>query len=186
MEILIRLWLISMTDIIFFDIEMCCWEDKSPGEIIEISLVRYNTQQQNISGVSQYYITPQTDDISSYCTQLTGITPQKIQRCGMPFNHVIQSIKRKYGKSNIFCSWGRDDLIINKYCIQYGIVTPIHEFINGSKLFNMLTKSDDTNKSMYKMLQHYQIPVHGKAHNGLDDAINLSRLISHVMWPDGQ
>ena len=77
--------------IVFFDLEMCCWNegDKSTGEIIEIGLAEVDLVKMEIIKRAQYYVKPENDEISRFCTELTGITPKTIKRQGRPLSEVL-------------------------------------------------------------------------------------------------
>lgn len=71
--------------VVCFDLEMCCWNENgvgTTGEIIEIGLAEIALDQQEIVKRAQYYVKPEKDEISLFCSQLTGITPRKSKSRG--------------------------------------------------------------------------------------------------------
>ncbi len=71
--------------VVCFDLEMCCWNvdgKGTTGEIIEIGLAEIDLAKQEIVKRAQYYVKPEKDEVSLFCTELTGITPRKIEKQG--------------------------------------------------------------------------------------------------------
>lgn len=86
----------SYTKIVCFDLEMCCWETeeetgKKTGEIIEIGLCKIDLEKREIVKRSQYYVKPEKDEISKFCTKLTGITPSIIAKQGRSLSSLPQA-----------------------------------------------------------------------------------------------
>ena len=119
-----------------FDLEMCCWEDdketgKKTGEIIEIGIAKIDLKKGEIIRSAQYYVKPENDKISKFCTELTGITPKLIDKQGRPLKDVVKSMNDKFGGSNsIYAAWGRDDDVLFKECELKGIQKPFENYIN--------------------------------------------------------
>ena len=68
--------------VVCFDLEMCCWNENGigkTGEIIEIGLAEIDLTSGEIVKRAQYYVKPEADEVSQFCTELTGISPRKIE-----------------------------------------------------------------------------------------------------------
>ena len=120
-----------------FDLEMCCWPGpgSNTGEIIEIGVASIEIPNPDnptgrILDRSQYYVLPEKDEISNYCTDLTGITQAKLNKCGRPLAEVVESMRAKYGHHSIYGAWGRDNLVLQKECSAKGIPMPFYEYLN--------------------------------------------------------
>lgn len=115
--------------IVCFDLEMCCWNENgvgSTGEIIEVGLAEIDVEKGEIVKRAQYYVKPQQDEISPFCTELTGINQRKIDKQGRPLEHVLKSMIKNFGGANkIYASWGRDDQILHAECKAKGIEFPL-------------------------------------------------------------
>lgn len=170
-------------NIIIFDLEMCCWDDgreRNTGEIIEIGLCQINTKNLEINKVAQYYVRPESDEVSQFCTDLTGITPKIVQRQGRPLNEVLATIKKNFGSSGkVFMAWGQDDKILLDEINEKGIEFEMGDYVNAAALIRILTGKD--RNSQIQAMAEFGLEFEGSQHSGVDDAKNLARLIIEVM-----
>ncbi len=86
--------------IVCFDLEMCCWNDgrtSRTGEIIEIGVAELDLNTGRIVRRAQHYVRPEHDEISPFCTELTGIKPDLIEKNGKPLATILRSIEQKFG-----------------------------------------------------------------------------------------
>ena len=166
--------------IVCFDLEMCCWNENgvgSTGEIIEIGLAEIDLIQGEIVKRAQYYVKPEQDPISLFCTQLTGITPRKIDKQGRPLVEVIQSMQKNFGGANkIYAAWGRDDTILQQECLAKGIKMPFNEFINLATLYRIQQRLKDKRVGQKVAQESQGIEWQGRQHSGYVDAYNLAKL----------
>ncbi|ASW81076.1 exonuclease domain-containing protein [Vibrio anguillarum] len=166
--------------VVCFDLEMCCWNENgvgTTGEIIEVGLAEIDVQLGTIVKRAQYYVRPEQDEISLFCSELTGITPRKIEKQGRPLAGVIQSMVKNFGGPNkIYVSWGRDDQILAKECEQKGIVMPFSEFINLATLYRIQQRMKEK-RIGHRAAQEVQgIEWEGRQHSAYVDAYNLAKL----------
>ena len=94
----------NYTKLVCLDLEMTCWDDgREPrtGEIIEIGLAKVNLNTQEIEKSSSYIVKPEHDEISEFCTQLTGHTQRIIDRQGRPLKDVLETVVKNYGGTNV-------------------------------------------------------------------------------------
>lgn len=162
-----------------FDLEMCCWDDgRNPrtGEIIEIGVASLNLVSKEITSRSQYYVLPEKDEISDFCTELTGITQSRLNKQGRPLADVLESLKAKYGRHSIYAAWGRDNLVLQKECMKKGLEMPFYEFFNLKSLFMMDRRFKNKGLGMRKAMELAGLEFEGNHHSGADDAYNLARL----------
>lgn len=168
------------TRIVCFDLEMCCWNENgkgTTGEIIEFGLAEIDLVKGEIVKRAQYYVKPDHDPISPFCTQLTGITPRTVAKQGRPLAAVIQSVVKNFGGANkIFASWGRDDLILQQECQQKGIDLPFVEFLNLSALFLIKQRSKEKRIGHRQAQESLGIEWQGRQHSAYVDAHNLAML----------
>lgn len=174
---------IKTNSIVIFDLEMCCWDDgRTPntGEIIEIGLVQVNTKTLEITKVAQYYVKPERDEISEFCTKLTGITASKIKKQGRPLGEVMASVNKNFGSSGkIFSAWGQDDSVLIEELKEKSIDFQMGDYINAASMIRLLT-GKDRNSQLQAMADH-GLEFEGNQHSGVDDARNLARLYIEVM-----
>jgi inhibitor of KinA sporulation pathway (predicted exonuclease) len=165
--------------LICIDLEMCCWDDgRTPrtGEIIEIGIAAVDLKNKVITDRSQYYVIPEKDEISAFCTYLTGITRSRITKAGRPLADVVESMRKKYGWHGTYGAWGRDQHVLRKECDEKGISMPFYEFHNLSSMFMLINGSSKNRMSMKKAMAIKGLVFEGDQHSGADDAYNLARL----------
>lgn len=162
-----------------FDLEMCCWDDgRDPrtGEIIEIGIVSIDLVKREIMDRSQYYVLPEKDEISNFCTDLTGITQNRLNKQGRPLQEVLESMKAKYGRHSIYAAWGRDNMVLQKECMAKGLEMPFYEYLNLKTLFFMSRRLKKGKMGMRKCMEIAGLEFEGNQHSGVVDAENLARL----------
>ncbi|CAH0525928.1 3'-5' exonuclease [Vibrio hippocampi] len=166
--------------VVCFDLEMCCWNKDgvgTTGEIIEVGLAEIDLVKQQIVKRAQYYVKPEQDEISLFCTELTGITPKKIAKQGRPLQSVIQSMIKNFGGPNkIYTAWGRDDLILFEECAAKQIDAPFKEFINLATVYRMQKRLKDKRIGHRAAQEAQGIEWEGRQHSGYVDAYNLAKL----------
>lgn len=169
----------NYSSLVCFDLEMCCWDDgRSPGEIIEIGVAEFNIVTREITRRSQYYITNEVDDISEYCTKLTGITQTLIDKQGRPLETAVQSMVDRYGGyGKVYCAWGRDDQVLFYQLAKKNVKPPFREFINLSTLYKIHQRTKDGKRfGLKKALAQQKLTFEGTQHSAYDDAYNAARL----------
>lgn len=179
--------MIDYTNIVAIDLERACWEDKRPGEIIQIGLACIDLKTGEITKTRSDFVKPETDEISSFCTQLTGISQQRINKTGRPLSAVLDSIYTKIGSNKVYLAWGEDMLVIRRECEAKNIEFKFHTTLDLSLLFHMhqMFKNPKLSKKMglERALEGYGVPFEGKQHNAEVDAINTAKL-AHIFFKD--
>jgi len=191
--------------ICLLDFEANCNENKTinPQEIIEfpailIKLRGENNRPEEI-GRFHTYVKPRVHPISQFCTNLTGITQDMVDRgkdieivlndhylwlklFGLdPFNPTL------YGYRFAYMSCGNWDLqtclpnLALHFKIKYPLCLKIwlnikREFMN----FYSRPKPYD----LHALLKEFDLEPHGKHHSGMDDTINITRILI-LMIKDG-
>ena len=116
--------------VVCFDLEMCCWNDNGigrTGEIIEIGLAEIDLTSSEIVKRAQYYVKPEVDEVSQFCTELTGISRPKLDKQGRTLEEILSSMKKNFGGSNkIYASLCRAYIILHKECVKKGLEIPFH------------------------------------------------------------
>ncbi|MGX5203457.1 exonuclease domain-containing protein [Aliikangiella sp. IMCC44632] len=172
----------NINRLICFDLEMCCWDDgRDPGEIIEIGVVEVNMKAMQIEKELQLYVKPESDDVSSFCEALTGISATMLDTKGVSLKSAVARLESEFCESNrLFGSWGRDDEWLATRCNAIGIKSPIRSSLNLKLIFQLQHRLKNCSQS--RALQIANIERTGREHSGLDDARNLARL-AMVMFP---
>lgn len=166
--------------VVCFDLEMCCWNENgvgTTGEIIEVGLAEIDLASGEIVKRAQYYVKPEYDEVSLFCSQLTGITPRKIEKQGRPLSEVIKSMVKNFGGTNkIYAAWGRDDRVLRAECKAKGIDMPFNEFINLATLYRIQNRLKDKRIGHKAAQESKGIEWEGRQHSGYVDAYNLAKL----------
>lgn len=167
------------TDVLVaIDLEMACWDDgRKPrtGEIIEVGVAAVNLRDNIIFKTSQYYVKPERDEISDFCTDLTGITQKRLDKQGRPLGEVLEVMREQYGWHSFYGAWGRDQHVIRKECDAKGLAMPFYEYHNLASLYIMM-HGIKKKMSMKKAMAREGLTFEGQQHSGADDAYNLARL----------
>ncbi len=171
--------------IVCFDLEMCCWNENgqgTTGEIIEVGLAEIDLNAQTIVKRAQYYVRPETDKISPFCTELTGITEKVIKKQGRPLADVVKSMLKNFGGPNkIYAAWGRDDEILRQECQQKQLTMPFREFVNLATLYRINQRIKDKRIGHRSAQEQLGIEWEGRQHSGYVDAYNLAKLAMKIL-----
>ncbi|NXH21240.1 ERI2 exoribonuclease, partial [Bucco capensis] len=188
--------------LIVLDFEATCWQDagrRSP-EIIEFPAVLLNTSTGETESEFHTYVQPQEHPIlSEFCTELTGITQERVDE-GVPLNiclsqflkwiEKIQKEKRiifstdilsnstSEAKACTFVTWTDWDLGV---CLHYECK---RKQLRKPDIFNSWIDLKATYRAFYNRkpkglngaLQDLGIAFEGRQHSGLDDSRNTARL----------
>lgn len=169
--------------IIIIDLEATCWQSAVPegqeNEIIEIGLAVLDSETGAITQNQGILIKPQRSGVSLFCTELTTITQDLLDKNGVTFEEAIEKLVDEY-QSDLYtwASYGHYDLnMIRKQCRSFGVPYPmVDQHINvktlvGEKLG--LQKPTGMNGA----LQFLDIPQEGTHHRGVDDAKNIAKIL---------
>lgn len=172
---------VDYRSLICFDLEMCCWEDRPTGEIIAIGAVKLDLFSGLIADRIHYLIKPEQDEISEFCTQLTGITPAMARKQGRPLAAVLDSVrKRMGGHQKVYASWGDDAAVLTAECQRKAIETPISQSLNIAMLYMLHMRHHGRRLGLRKAMAQSGLTFQGTAHNPLVDSENLAHLVTHL------
>lgn len=173
--------------VIVIDIEATCWaKGEAPGnskrEIIEIGICKLNMSDGSIEDKRSYLIRPLESEISEYCTNLTGITAEKLEKEGMTFQEACSNIKNRYNSLHrTYAGYGGfDKSIMESQCSELGVKFPFSETYLDLKVMVSLM-SGEKPVGLLKELETRNISFEGSAHSGADDAFNTAKLLYHVL-----
>ena len=169
--------------IIIIDLEATCWKGKIPdgevNEIIEIGLSLLDTVTGEISKNQGILIKPQRSTISPFCTELTTITQNLLDKEGVLFEEAIEKLIDEYNPDlYTWASYGQYDLnILKRQCMSFGVNYPMsNDHINVKVLFAE-TKGLSKPTGMNGTLHILEIPLEGTHHRGIDDAKNIAKIL---------
>lgn len=171
--------------VLVVDFELTCWEGEVPSgemaEIIEIGLSEVDVETLEIKKTDSYLVKPEYSTISEYCTNLTGITPQRMRKQGRALGDVANTLKKNWGSaSKAWMAWGNDREAIMLDCMRKQIENPFSEaYHNIGQQFSMMvgaTSSIGLNKAFEMM----GIERTGAAHTAAGDAEDTACLWVHL------
>ncbi|RNA33870.1 3 -5 exoribonuclease 1 [Brachionus plicatilis] len=174
------------------DFEATCTEVQNknyPHEIIEFPIVLIDMKSFSIVDHFSSYCKPIINPrLSSFCTQLTGITQDKVDEAE-DFKTVLKKAdewieSHELGKKFKFAiatdgPWDMQNFL-NLQCSHSGIQYPrwAKKWIDVRKLFSNWLGVRRCN--IAKMLAYYDLEFEGSQHCGLDDAQNIARVLIHL------
>lgn len=171
---------------IVIDLEATCWEDaqfqKENSEIIEIgvSLVDFSTK--SIIKSKRYLIKPKKSTVSEYCTNLTGITQDQLNKEGLDLTKASKMIRQDFNPTNIaWGGWGDDLTALKKACESQNAVFPFSSSYTDIGFLYSLSKGESKKWNLENALQNEQMNFIGKPHTGVDDAFNTARLFIKML-----
>jgi inhibitor of KinA sporulation pathway (predicted exonuclease) len=134
----------------FFDIEFTCWENsletnwsnpEQPPEIIEIGMVIYDPNSEEVVHQASHWVRPKTNpNLSHYCKELTGIKQSQIDQAHdlSEINAEINTTLNQYTVDQYF-SWGKEDLTFwqnDSARSQSECPVPEHQYTDLMRLFS--------------------------------------------------
>lgn len=177
---------------IVLDFEATCDEDKAkqfPQEIIEFPSVVVDIRQKKVIDSFQEYVRPvKKPTLSAFCTKLTGITQEQVDKASA-FPEVFKRYQKWLngvvgGSSYIFITCGDWDLktmLPSQLKLEGGLKAPscFSKWINIKDSFTRCTKKNP--KGMVGMLNHFKIELKGRHHSGIDDCKNISSVVIKML-----
>ncbi len=170
--------------IIIIDLEATCWQGTIPdgqeNEIIEIGISVLNRNSGEISQNQGFLIKPQLSTVSAFCTELTTITQELLDKEGILFQEAIQKLVEQYNPNeHTWASYGAYDLnMLKKQCKKLNINYPMgKDHVNVKTVFAE-TRSLVKPTGMNGALHILKIPLEGTHHRGVDDAKNIAKILN--------
>ena len=178
------------------DFEATCWDDnykpKSEMEIIEFPSVLYKINEQNSTYIFisefQEYVKPSKNDVSEFCTELTGITQTMVEFA--PSFSDVYNKHIEWLNTNV----PADKTFIIATCGHWDLRTQIHRDIKNHKLklhsyYYYYINVKDEYENFYKMkargmpcmLESLGLTLDGRHHSGIDDTKNIAKIILHLI-----
>lgn len=174
--------------IVVVDIEALCWENdekigRSFPEIIEIGACKLNTNTLEISKKTSYLIKPQFGVVSDFCTRLTTITQDQLDRDGIPFADAVNRIKKEFGtKNRQWASYGEFDKIrFKQQCQMFDVDYPFSDMHRNVKDEYQMMRGWTKGKSVAFVCGELGIMFKGTLHRGDDDAYHIAKILGKIM-----
>lgn len=175
--------------ILVIDVESTCWRRGDPippgekSEIIEVGLCTLDGNTLERQQKKSYLIKPIHSTVSPFCTELTSITPQMLERDGIPFEAVLSTMRETFkSHQRVWASWGDYDRSqFRRVCNMYRLPYPFGKtHINVKTLF-ALAKNLSHEVGMDKAFGLMGWELEGTHHRGDDDAWNISKALAYIL-----
>ena len=170
-------------NILVLDLEATCWEGKAPkgqeSEIIEIGVCLLNIETGAISENKGILVKPQFSKVSPFCTELTSITSEMLDKEGISLDEAFDLLREDYDSENLtWASYGNYDLtMLKRQSERFREDYPLSDgHINVKTLFAELHPIRKS-VGMATALKTLNIPLEGTHHRGVDDAKNIAKIL---------
>lgn len=179
----------ELKQLIFFDFEMLCSDRGMPYEDMEairLGAVKYDIETEQISYFDRFIRPEQTDPLSDFCKELTGINDsdlvfaQNFASVFSDFLHWIGGVKRSR-----FYSWSSSDMSrlkvdANRHHLPETTIKKIEKrYIDFQAIFTR--RVSKTNMSVENALSLYHLSFIGDKHNPMYDSYNTWRIYKHFI-----
>ncbi|WP_332693035.1 3'-5' exonuclease [Halalkalibacter lacteus] len=165
---------------IVFDLELIKrFRKGQPSEIVEIGACKVDMQTKKIIDHFQMYIFPKRGHISKSTRKFIKMKEEDVEKA-VPFDIGIQKFSKWLGEEYYLCSWGKDDRahfinqsVQNKLPLEW-----LRNYNDIQKPIGKLLSEELNNQlGLKNALTIAGIEPIGKAHRGIDDAINTAMLL---------
>lgn len=172
---------------VVIDLEATCWQDnrefqRENSEVIEIGAIAF-TENRALENEIQLYIQPSKYPLlTDYCTNLTGITQETINKAlhaPAVYEQFIRWLTPDYLGSTMV-SWGAYDWkMLKKEMEQHGLRFPFNTHVNLKQCFADYEGSRP--KGLHRAIKSLGWTFKGRHHSGLDDAKNTCRILNYLL-----
>jgi len=194
---------VQTTYLCVLDFEATCHEgeNRNTQEIIEFPsiLYKYTTidDYKSIEYVSEFskYVRPVLEtELSAFCTELTGITQERVKHAepiesvyAQHYKWILDNVPQADLNRLYFCTCGHWDLktmlpleIKNKNLPVYDVYK---QYINIKKDFERKYNFNATKKAhcLREMLEQCGLTLDGRLHSGIDDTRNIAKLMIYML-----
>lgn len=167
--------------LVVIDIEATCDNPRPQwqSEIIEVGVCLLDLRTLEITDKRGILVKPEKTPITSFCTSLTTITPELIEREGRSLFEAMTVLQEQYKiRERTWASWGdydRNQLIKDCDSKKFGFPGEFSSHINVK---NVLTIEHgwDREVGLDNALKRWKMNLEGTHHRGRDDAANIARI----------
>ncbi len=174
--------------IVVIDLEATCWEEGevpigSSIDILEIGICNLVIATGEITDKQSIYVIPERSEITSYCTELTGITHDLIREKGIPFTEACKIVSEQYEpEQRLWAGYGEfDRRQLEAQCSDLQVPFPMgYSYLNIMPLFCVKMKLTGM-RGLKRALRTINEPFDGQHHNGADDAYNAAKVLRYIL-----
>lgn len=185
------------------DFEATCNDKRpkpSPQEIIEFPVVLLNIKTGEVDDIFHYYIRPDLHpELSSFCTELTGITQEMVGNNGISLFECLKLHEQWLQKHNLVNHEGQISNAESKRflyvtCGDWDLKTCLpnqlaHHNMKVPNIFNSWVNVKKAYGKFYNrkvsgmtsMLTDLRLDLQGRHHSGIDDSKNIARVCARMV-----
>ncbi len=177
----------QFSTLVVVDIEATCWEKTRPegqkNEIIEIGFCFLDIPTLNVSEKQSILVRPTHSTVSTFCTQLTTLTQEQLERDGILFSTACSHLRNKFNTHKFsWASYGDyDRKMFEKQCQASNIPNPFGHWHLNVKLLTTLCLGLSQQPGMAQALHLLDLPLVGTHHRGDDDAWNIAHITAKLL-----
>ncbi len=170
--------------IVVLDLEATCDEPRPRwhGEIIEVGVCLLDIRNLEISNQRGILVRPVNTPVTPFCTSLTTLTPELVQKEGVTLLEAMRILKDDYKiDQRCWASWGDYDRkqLVGE-CSSKGLVF----WGENSTHFNIkqilaLEYGWRSGEGLDRALERFGMTLDGTHHRGVDDANNIARIYAN-------
>lgn len=168
-----------MVDAVVYDLELVKrYKKGQPSEIVEIGACRVDLKAKAITDTFQIYISPGSGYITKSTRAFINMKKEDVKKA-VSFHEGIRQFVHWLGKGVYLCSWGKDDkLHLVNQCLRTKISLDWFQNYNDiqQQIGRMLT-GQKAQLGLKNALALTGLEPVGKAHRGIDDAVNTAELL---------
>ena len=173
---------------LIIDLEATCWREGSPPdgqqqEIIEIGVATIDLTTLQPLDKHSLLVTPTESTVSEFCTELTTITQEMVDRDGVSLAEACRWLRKELlAPKRLWMSWGDfDRRHVERECARKEIRYPFGPSHMNAKTLFALSQGLPRECGMTEALDQLGFALEGTHHRGVDDAWNTARIVSHVL-----
>jgi len=183
---------IKLNRVLVVDVESTCWEGDPPSgqesEIIEVGFCVLRTSDLKPEVHGTYLVKPVVSKVSPFCTKLTTLTQELLDRDGGPFAAVCNDLRALGSKNITWASYGDYDRKMfdkqtwhTKAKSKWGAEYPFGPRHINVKNLCALMLGWDREVGMDEALKRLGLPLEGTHHRGGDDAWNIAGILIELL-----
>ena len=169
---------------VYIDLELTCWDGPpAPGrkpEIIEIGAVEMNLSDLTIVREAAYLIRPRHLDVSTRCTNLTGIVLQDLRSAPRFSEALARFVSDFTPGEKLCCCWGRDADLLRAECRECHTAFPLRNVMDVGQLFWHLSLLK-LQPSLQNAVAMMDLAFVGVPHTALADARNTALVHAAIL-----
>lgn len=175
---------------LIIDLEATCTNanefPRHESEIIEIGAVLVNENNEIVSKYNTFIKPVRNPKITKFCTELTSIVQSDVDDAP-GFKEAIADFTKYMNAQGdfIFCSWGNYDKNQFRRDSEYHQIQNCMEKYTHVNIKEEFARTQGIKpRGLMKALGLLGLDFEGNYHRGIDDAINMAKLIGFINFPD--